>query len=155
MEITGRIKTVLPLQQGTSQRGPWSKAIIVIEYQSGNYTNILALENMGKAAEFAALPVGAEFKFWFDPVSREHQGRYYTQCNCFNWQAVGQQQQQQYQQPQGYVPPQPPQGYTPAAQQNCPPQPAPGYPQPPQGYAPQAPGYAPAPGGVVDGDCPY
>lgn len=143
MEITGRIKTVLPLQSGTSQRGPWSKAIIVIEYQSGNYTNILALENMGKVAEFAALPVGAEFKFWFDPVSREHQGRYYTQCNCFNWQAVGQQPSA----PQGYQPPVPPQGYAP--------QPAPGYPQPPQGYAPQAPGYAPAPGGVVDGDCPY
>ncbi len=136
MEITGRIKTVLPLQQGTSQRGPWSKAIIVIEYQSGNYTNILALENMGKAAEFAALPVGAEFKFWFDPVSREHQGRYYTQCNCFNWQAVGQQPAA----PQGYQPPVPPQGYAP---------------QPQQGYAPQAPGYAPQPGGVVDGDCPY
>ena len=144
MEITGRIKTVLPLQQGTSQRGPWSKAIIVIEYQSGNYTNILALENMSKAAEFAALPVGAEFKFWFDPVSREHQGRYYTQCNCFNWQAVGQQPAA----PQGYQSPVPPQGYAPQAPQ--------GYaPQPPQGYAPQAPGYAPAPGGVVDGDCPY
>ena len=143
MEITGRIKTVLPLQQGTSQRGPWSKAIIVIEYQSGNYTNILARENMGKAAEFAALPVGAEFKFWFDPVSREHQGRYYTQCNCFNWQPVGQQPAA----PQGYAP-QPPQGYAPAPQQNYPPQPQ-------QGHAPQAPGYAPQPGGVVDGDCPY
>lgn len=138
MEITGRIKTALPLQQGTSQRGPWSKAIIVIEYQSGNYTNILALENMGKAAEFAALPVGAEFRFWFDPVSREHQGRYYTQCNCFNWQAVGQQPAA----PQGYQPPVPPQGYAPQAPQ--------GYaPQPQQGYAPQA------PGGVADGDCPY
>lgn len=136
MEITGRIKTVLPLQQGTSQRGPWSKAIIVIEYQSGNYTNILALENMGKATEFAALPVGAEFKFWFDPVSREYQGRYYTQCNCFNWQAVGQQPAT----PHGYQPPVPPQGYAP---------------QPQQGYVPQAPGYAPAPGGVVDGDYPY
>lgn len=145
MEITGRIKTVLPLQQGTSQRGPWSKAIIVIEYQSGNYTNMLALENMAKADEFASLPVGAEFKFWFDPVSREYNGRYYTQCNCFNWQAVGQQQHQQ-----GYVPPQPPQGYTPAAQQNYPPQAPQGYtPQPPQGYAPQA------PGGVVDKDLPY
>ena len=150
MEITGRIKTVLPLQSGTSQRGPWSKAIIVIEYQSGNYTNILALENMGKAAEFAALPVGAEFKFWFDPVSREHQGRYYTQCNCFNWQAVGQQPAA----PQGYQSPVPPQGYTPQAPQGYVPQPAPGY-QSPQGYAPQAPGYAPQPGGVVDGDCPY
>lgn len=145
MEITGRIKTVLPLQQGTSQRGPWSKAIIIIEYQSGNYTNILALENMGKAAEFAALPVGAEFKFWFDPVSREHQGRYYTQCNCFNWQAVGQQAAA----PQSYQPPVPPQGYAPQAPQGYAPQPAPTYPQPQQGYAPQA------PGGVVDGDCPY
>ena len=148
MEITGRIKKVLPLIEGTSQRGPWKKAIIEIEYQSGNYTNMLALENMAKADEFASLPVGAEFKFWFDPVSREYNGRYYTQCNCFNWQAVGQQQQQQYQQPQGCIPPQPPQGYTPAAQQNYPP-------QPPQGYTPQAPGYAPQPGGVVDGDCPY
>ena len=142
MEITGRIKTVLPLQQGTSQRGPWSKAIIVIEYQSGNYTNMLALENMAKADEFASLPVGAEFKFWFDPVSREYNGRYYTQCNCFNWQAVGQQQQ-------------PPQGYAPQAPQGYAPQSAPGYPQPQQGYAPQAPGYAPQPGGVVNGDCPY
>lgn len=142
MEITGRIKTVLPLQQGTSQRGPWSKAIIVIEYQSGNYTNTLALENMAKADEFASLPVGAEFKFWFDPVSREYNGRYYTQCNCFNWQAVGQQ-------------PAAPQGYAPQAPQGYAPQPAPAYPQPPQGYAPQAPGYAPQPGGVVNGDCPY
>lgn len=150
MEITGRIKTVLPLQQGTSQRGPWSKAIIVIEYQSGNYTNMLALENMAKADEFAALPVGAEFKFWFDPVSREYNGRYYTQCNCFNWQAVGQQSAA----PQGYAP-QPAQGYAPQAPQGYAPQSAPGYPQPPQGYAPQAPGYAPQPGGVVNGDCPY
>ena len=142
MEITGRIKKVLPLIEGTSQRGPWKKAIIEIEYQSGNYTNMLALENMAKADEFASLPVGVEFKFWFDPVSREYNGRYYTQCNCFNWQAVGQQ-------------PAAPQGYTPAPQQNYPPQPAPAYHQPQQGYAPQAPGYAPQPGGVVDGDCPY
>ena len=89
MEITGRISKVLPLQQGTSARGPWSKATIVIEYQSGNYTNLLALENMSKAEEFAALPVGAEFKFWFDVTSREYQGRYYTQCTCFSWQADG------------------------------------------------------------------
>ena len=151
MEITGRIKKVLPLIEGTSQRGPWKKAIIEIEYKSGNFTNMLALENMAKADEFAALPVGVEFNFWFDPVSREYQGRYYTQCNCFNWQAVGQQPAA----PQGYQPPVPPQGYAPAAPQGYAPQPASAYPQPQQGYAPQAPGYAPAPGGVADGDCPY
>ena len=91
MEITGRISKVLPLQQGTSQRGPWSKATIVIEYQSGSYTNLLALENMAKAEEFTALPVGAEYTFWFDPTSREYQGKYYTQCTCFNWKPVGEQ----------------------------------------------------------------
>lgn len=91
MEITGKIKAVLPLQQGTSARGPWSKATVVIEYQSGNYINTLALENMGKAEEFSKLSVGSEFRFLFDVTSREYQGRYYTQCNCFGWQAVGQQ----------------------------------------------------------------
>lgn len=124
MEITGKVKKV-ETQSGTSQRGPWSKTIVVIEYLSGRYPKQLALENMTKADEFADLVEGSEYTFWFDAETREYQGRYYTQCNCFNWQAVGQQQQQQYQQPQGYVPPQPPQGY------------------------------APAPGGVVDGDCPY
>ena len=150
MEIVGRIKTVLPLQQGTSARGPWSKATVVIEYQSGNFTNLLALENMGKAEEFAALPVGAEFRFWFDAVSREYQGRYYTQCNCFNWQAA--------QQPAAPAPapgyPAPPQGYAPAAPQGYAPQPAaaPGYTQPPHGYAPQA---QPQGGYPADGDMPY
>ena len=43
---------------------------------------------MAKAEEFAALPVGAEYTFWFDPTSREYQGKYYTQCTCFNWQAA-------------------------------------------------------------------
>lgn len=88
MEITGKIKAVLPLQQGTSARGSWSKATVVIEYQSGNYLNTLALENMGKAEEFSKLSVGSEFRFLFDVTSREYQGRYYTQCNCFGWQPL-------------------------------------------------------------------
>lgn len=152
MEIIGRIKTVLPLQQGTSQRGPWSKATVIIEFMSGQYPKILALDNMSKAAEFAALPVGAEFTFWFEPSSREYQGKYYTQCDCFNWQPVG---QQAYQAPTpGY--PAPPQGYAPAPQPGYAPQPAPapGYPQPPQGYAPQ-PQAQPQGGYPADGDMPY
>lgn len=150
MEITGKVKKV-ETQSGTSQRGPWSKTIVVIEYLSGRYPKQLALENMTKADEFADLVEGSEYTFRFDAETREYQGRYYTQCNCFNWQAVGQQPAA----PQGYQPPVPPQGYAPAAPQGYAPQPAPAYPQPQQGYAPQAPGYAPQPGGVVDGDCPY
>ena len=85
MEILGKVKAVLPLQSGTSQRGPWSRATVVIEYKSGNYFNTLALDNMSKAEEFSKLTVGGFYTFYFEPSSREYQGRYYTQCTCFNW----------------------------------------------------------------------
>ena len=82
MEILGKVKAVLPLQSGTSQRGPWSRATVVIEYKSGNYFNTLALDNMSKAEEFSKLTVGGFYTFYFEPSSREYQGRYYTQCTC-------------------------------------------------------------------------
>ena len=85
MEILGKVKAILPLQSGTSQRGPWSRATVVIEYKSGNYFNTLALDNMSKAEEFSKLTVGGFYTFYFEPSSREYQGRYYTQCTCFNW----------------------------------------------------------------------
>ena len=103
MEIIGKIKNVLPLQTGTSQRGPWAKATIVIEYKSGNYFNTLALENMSKAEEFSKLTLGGIYTFYVEPTSREYQGRWYTQCTCFNW-APFQQPQTQPQQPAQAMP---------------------------------------------------
>ena len=85
MKILGKVKAVLPLQSGTSQRGPWSRATVVIEYKSGNYFNTLALDNMSNAEEFSKLAVGEFYTFYFEPSSREYQGRYDTQCTCFNW----------------------------------------------------------------------
>ena len=103
MEIIGKIKNVLPLQTGTSQRGPWAKATIVIEYKSGNYFNTLALENMSKAEEFSKLTLGGIYTFYVEPTSREYQGRWYTQCTRFNW-VPFQQPQTQPQQPAQAMP---------------------------------------------------
>lgn len=106
MEIIGKIKNVLPLQQGTSQRGPWAKATVVIEYKSGNYFNTLALENMSKPEEFSQLTVGGIYKFYVEPTSREYNGRWYTQCTCFNWEVVNASMVQPQQQPQTQPQPQ-------------------------------------------------
>ena len=103
MEIIGKIKNVLPLQTGTSQRGPWAEATIVIEYKSGNYFNTLALEDMSKAEEFAKLTLGGIYTFYVGPTSREYQGRWYTQCTGFNW-VPFQQPQTQPQQPAQAMP---------------------------------------------------
>ena len=105
MEIKGKIVRVLPLIQGVSARGPWSKATVVIEYQSGNYTKTLALDNISKAEEFSKLAVGSELTFLFDVSSNEYNGRFYTQCNCFGWnQADSQPQVQPQPQVQGASP---------------------------------------------------
>ena len=95
MEIKGKIVRVLPLIQGVSARGPWSKATVVIEYQSGNYTKTLALDNISKAEEFSKLAVGSELTFLFDVSSNEYNGRFYTQCNCFGWKQADSQPQEQ------------------------------------------------------------
>lgn len=114
MEIIGKIKNVLPLQTGTSQRGPWAKATVVIEYKSGNYFNTLALENMSKAEEFSKLTLGGIYTFYVEPTSREYQGRWYTQCTCFNWVPFQQPQTQPQQPAQPVQPTQPQQPAQPA-----------------------------------------
>lgn len=139
MQIEGTIVAVLPLEQGVSKStgNPWSKATIVIEVGSGTqYPKKVALSNMKKAEEFIALPIGASFTFDIDVESREYQGRWFTNCNCFRWTPSGAQQGAPAYAPQPTYarptpPPTPPQG-NPWAQ------PQPTYaPQPPQKQNPQ------------------
>lgn len=85
MDIKGTVKAVLPIETGDGKNGAWSKQTVVIEIQSGNYTNILALQNMKKAQEFGQLKVGQRGKFAIDLKSREYNGKYYTDVICFAW----------------------------------------------------------------------
>jgi hypothetical protein len=87
MEIKGKVFKVLPLREGVSASGnAWKMQTIVVEYQDGQYTSKVALDNMKKADEFGKLNVGDEYIFKCNtPTSREYNDRWYTSINCWAW----------------------------------------------------------------------
>lgn len=86
--IKGRVVANLGVQSGTSKAGnSWQKATIVVE-QPGQYPTRVALENLKKADEFAALTVGTEGTFHIEVESREYNGRWYTGVTCWKWETA-------------------------------------------------------------------
>ena len=86
MDIKGVVKTVLPLQSGTSAKGEWKRQTVVVEFKDGDYTSCVALDNVKKAEEFGKLNIGDECTFKCNtPTSREYNGRWYTSINCWGW----------------------------------------------------------------------
>lgn len=86
MEVNGKIIAVAPMVRGTSARGEWAKAIIVVEYEGGQFPKSLVLSNMNKADAFASLKVGQKGKFKFDGSTRQAQnGNWYMDLNCWAW----------------------------------------------------------------------
>lgn len=109
MEIQAKVVAILPPRSGVSKRTgePWTSQTIVVEYQEGQYPSKLALQNMSKADEFGQIPVGATGRFRINPNSREYNGQWYTQCDCFGWDLDVQQPAPAQPQPQAYAPQQP------------------------------------------------
>lgn len=85
MEIIGKITAVAPVERGVSQRGPWARATVVVEYESGQFSRSVALQNAKDAENFARLQVGQVCKFYYDMKAREYNGKYYTDINCWKW----------------------------------------------------------------------
>lgn len=87
MEIKGKVIAVLPKQEGTASNGNhWERQTVVVEYQDGQYTSKVALDNAKKASEFGKLTIGDECTFKCNtPTSREYNGRWYTSINCWGW----------------------------------------------------------------------
>lgn len=87
MDIKGKVIAVLPKQEGTASNGNhWERQTIVVEYQDGQYTSKVALDNTKKASEFGKLNIGDECTFKCStPTSREYNGRWYTSINCWGW----------------------------------------------------------------------
>lgn len=85
MEITGKITAKPAPKEGVSQRGPWKKVFIVVEYESGQYPKSLLLHNMDKAEDFDKLKVGDTGTFKFDGNVRESNGQYYLDLKCWSW----------------------------------------------------------------------
>ena len=85
-EIKGRVVSVPPALTGMGQRGPWRRQTVVIEYESGRYTQKLALEcSNNKAEDFGKLKVGQLVTIHYDVTSREYNGKHFTTANAFDW----------------------------------------------------------------------
>jgi hypothetical protein len=84
--IQGTVKQVLPLQSGTSQSGKeWKKATIVVSIQDGQYEKTIAMDNLNRAEDFAKFAVGDHGTFYIDVISREYNGKWYTNVTCYKW----------------------------------------------------------------------
>lgn len=94
--ITGKIIKFLPRVEGESQRGPWVKAGIVIEY-GDEYPTKAAFTIFGeqRLQQCAGLKEGMDVVVNYNPQSREYNDRWYTDLQCMSIYPVAQQNQQQ------------------------------------------------------------
>jgi hypothetical protein len=84
MEVTGILIAILPEQSGQTEKGTWVKGGFVIETE-GEYPKKIAFtlfgeEKLNKIKEFS---VGQILNVQFSAQSREWQGRWFTELNCF------------------------------------------------------------------------
>lgn len=84
MEVTGILIAILPEQSGQTEKGTWVKGGFVIETE-GEYPKKIAFtlfgeEKLNKIKEFG---VGQILNVQFSAQSREWQGRWFTELNCF------------------------------------------------------------------------
>lgn len=136
MELKAKLKTILPLQQGVSQKGKWQKCDALVTTTSGQFTRDVCLSFFGdKVNLLAQCQPGNSYSFSVDLNSREHNGRWYNDIICWKVEVVPQQQPQFAPQTAQFAPNQAP---TMMPQQ---PQMAPQYaammPQTPQSMVPQ------------------
>ncbi len=91
LEIEGKIISKLPVQNGTSARGPWSKQEFVIEYQEGNYPTQVCMNVWGeeKVKDLAQFQGGETVKVSFNLSSREYNGRWYSDIRAWKIERVG------------------------------------------------------------------
>lgn len=85
MEIKGKVIVKPASESGTSARGPWKKAYVVVRYEDGQYPKDILLSSMRRADDLERLYVGQEAKFKFDARARQGQsGKWYCDLECWS-----------------------------------------------------------------------
>ena len=117
LEIEGTLAQKLPVQSGSSARGPWAKQEFVLEFPDGNFTAKACFTAWGqeKVQDLDKYQVGDKVKVSFNLKSREYNGRWYNDLQIWKIAPAG---------AQPAAPAQPAPQARPAAQ-------APAYPQAP------------------------
>lgn len=86
MEIKGKVKRVLPLEQGDTKNGKgWKRRDFILEFKDGDFDKIVALTARTDAAleRVGNLAEGAEVNVSFNVESREWNGKYFTNLNAW------------------------------------------------------------------------
>lgn len=102
MEFQGRIKKVLPLRSGTSQRGEWQALPFIFEFfehETDRYADSVVLETFDTKV-IDNLKEGMEVICGFGHRTREYEGKTYNELRLYKIEsvkkaAVAQQQTQQ------------------------------------------------------------
>lgn len=87
MEIKAKVVQVLPMEGGTSKSGnAWSKASLIVETaENPQYPKKIKISNIKNAEAFSKIAIGTEVSFKVEVESREYNGRWYTEVNCWGW----------------------------------------------------------------------
>lgn len=94
MEIKGKVIAKPASESGTSARGFWKKAYLVIRYEEGQYPKDILISSMRKASEMENVRVGQSGTFKFDGRTRQAQnGKWYCELECWAFDLDQQQQQ--------------------------------------------------------------
>lgn len=93
MLIQGKITRILPTEVGTRKNGgQWNKQGYIVEYGDDKYPKQVAVYLWDDLATNNPLTLGSEVELDVDLVSREFNGRWYTEVKCWrvlSGQAVG------------------------------------------------------------------
>lgn len=83
MELIGKLERVLDPETGQGKNGPWKKQLFVVE-TLGNFPKKVAFQVWGdKADGLANFRTGDIVKVYFDPESREFNGKFYTDLRAW------------------------------------------------------------------------
>lgn len=84
LEVTGRVVSVLPRQEGTSAKGNWVKQSFVLETASDRFPRKICFIAWNELAdEVNHLQEGMLITVSFDLESREYNGRWYTDARAW------------------------------------------------------------------------
>lgn len=102
--IKGIITAILPEQSGVSQKtgNAWRRAQYILEHEHGQYPRSIVFDVMGDdKINQMAIRQGEELVIHLNIDTREFNGRYFNNVECWKVERAGQQQQQtqQVQQP--------------------------------------------------------
>lgn len=86
MEIKGKVIAKPASESGSSSRGFWKKAFLVVRYEEGQYPKDIMISSMRKAEELEKVQVGQRGVFKIDARTRQSSnGRWYCELECWGY----------------------------------------------------------------------